>query len=329
MNWVFQQNGVINRHLPKKQLGNQPVRVLHNIVLYMFVHENDEFHGQLIEAVISKGMNPQVVIEYGDVPLIIEYGKYRTPSVGADKQLIIHETFLSYCWIMTYSMFVLFIETINHPNLNKEAGKIVKEIHPDEIQKAKDLFNYGKFLIVDYIEWDKSTLPNPEEYYAEKRDYPEQTNMYFTEALKFILCHEFIHITEHIDIFLEGELKDEEILQMELDADEKAIEIINKGMEPGREFIYECGIIVGILVLFFLSDTTKQHRHPDLEDRLINAFTKLNLGAHHPAWGFACIAFKLWEQQFDFQFVWDEPSNSDKDLFYKIVEQIKARKPST
>lgn len=74
MNWVYQKTGIVNKHLPEYQLGNQPVRALHNIVLYMFVHENDEFHLLLIQTVISKGMNPEVHIEYGDVPLMIEYG---------------------------------------------------------------------------------------------------------------------------------------------------------------------------------------------------------------------------------------------------------------
>jgi hypothetical protein len=326
MEWIFQKTGLINHYLPEKQLGNQPIRVLHNIVLYMFIHNDSSFHIKLIEAALSKGMNSQVDIEYGDVPLLIQSGRFRTPQVGAEKKLIIHETFLSYCWIMSYVIFILYVETVNHPKLNKVHGKVVKKINAIEIQKAEELFNYGRSLIVDYTEWDKENLPNPEIYLAENRDYPEQTNMYFTEAIRFVLCHEYIHITEHIDQFVEEKLSDEDILRMEKEADEKAIQIIQKGMTPGREFIYECGIIIGILSMFFMTNNTKQKRHPDLEDRLINAINILGLTDNHMAWGMSCVALKLWDDQFDLQFDWDDEPQSDKMQFYKIIEQIKDRK---
>lgn len=326
MKWIFQKTGLINNYLPEYQKGNQPVRVLHNIVLYMFIHYDNSFHLKLIEAALSKGMNPQVDIEYGDVPLMIEFGKFRTPQVGADKKLIIHETFLSYCWIMSYVVFILYVETVNHPKLNKVNKRVVKKINPEEIERAKELFSYGRSLIVDYTKWDIENLPNPEIYLAEKRDYPEQTNMYFTEAIRFVLCHEYIHITEHIDQFVAEKLSDEAILEMEKEADEKAIEIIQKGMTPGSEFIYECGIVIGILSMFFLTNNTKQKKHPDLEDRLTSAINKLGLTDNHPAWGMSCVGLKLWDEQFDLQFDWEEEAESDKLQFHKIIEQIKQRK---
>lgn len=107
MSWIFQKKGKIDHFNPKFQKGNQPVRVLNNMVLYMFIHNEDDFHLKLIEAVIQNGMNPQVYIEHGDLPLMSEYGKFRTPFVDLNKKLSVHETFLSYCWIMSYSIFVL------------------------------------------------------------------------------------------------------------------------------------------------------------------------------------------------------------------------------
>lgn len=168
-------------------------------------------------------------------------------------------------------------------------------------------------------------MPNPEIYLAEKRDYIEQTNLYFTEAIRFVLCHEFVHITDHIDIVLNNKLSDIDILKFEIEADEKAIEIIQVGMEHGREFIYECGIILGILTMFFLTNNTKQNKHPDLEDRLIYAINKLNLNDNHPAWGLSCIGLKLWDEQFDLKFEWEDTPETDKEQFFKIISQIKTR----
>ncbi|MBK8736141.1 MAG: hypothetical protein IPL98_09645 [Saprospiraceae bacterium] len=199
-------------------------------------------------------------------------------------------------------------------------------MNEDEIIKANDLFNYGRRIVVDFETWDKDKLPNPEIYLAENCDYVEQTNMYYTEVVKFILCHEFIHIEkQHIDAVLSRKHSDEEITKLEVEADAKAIDLIKEGMEPGREFISECGIVIGILILFFLNNSTKQYQHPDLEVRLIKAIKDLNISDDHFVWGITCVGLKLWDQQFDLKLEWNE-EDDEKQRFDSIIDQIKRRK---
>ena len=319
--WIFQSTGMIDHYNKGKQLGNQPIRVTHNVMLYLFIHDDNEFKKKIIDAVLSKGMNPQVSIIYGDIPLLGDDGKLCTPSVDKNKKIDVHETYLSYTWIMTYVLFILYVETIDHPRLNDKLGFEVKKINHDEITRARDLFDYGKSLIVDFQEWDKSKLPNPEIYNAEKRDYPEQTNMYYVEAVRFALIHEFVHITKHIDK-LKPEQSDEEILKMEIEADEESINIIMEGMEPGREIVYECGVVMGILSMFFVRYSTKGRKHPNLEERLVFAINKLNIKSDHQAYGMACIGLKLWNEQFGHNLRTNEKL-SDKEQFDNLIEQIR------
>lgn len=319
--WIFQNSGMIDHYNPATQLGNQPVRVTHNVLLFMFIHKDNEFKRKIIEAVLNKGMNPQISIQYGDESLKKEDGKFRTPSIDKFKKIEVHETYLSYTWIMTYTLFILYVETINHPRLNKELGYEYKKICQDEIERAKALFDYGKSIIVDFQEWNKAKLPNPELYLAEKRDYPEQTNMYYVEAVRFALLHEFVHITKHIDEYEEGQ-DVSRTLEMEKEADDEAIMMMIEAMEPGRELVYQCGIVMGLLSMFFVRNTTKGVKHPNLEDRLVNAIDKLGIRDDHQVYGIACIGIQLWSNQFQLNLEFSSDL-SDKEQFENLVEQIK------
>ena len=211
-------------------------------------------------------------------------------------------------------------------------GKTTHPISEENIQEAKEVFEYARSLIVHFEVWDKDKLPNPEIYLAEKRAYVEQTNVYYTEAVKFILCHEFTHIKYHVEQ-LDKVTTDSHFMQFEIEADDNAIDMMKKGISEmetpltiAKRLAIENGIIFGILSMFFFSSSTEGKRHPNTEDRLTNALEKLELKDNPFAWGIACIGLSIWDEQFGLNFEWSKEPITFKEQYYLLIRQIKERK---
>jgi hypothetical protein len=229
MSWLFQKQGVINHYRRNVHLGTQPIRVLHHMLVYMFQCTNTDFFQELQEQIENGKISKELNLIYGEDSIRLGNGGLRTPRVSHEtKKIELHESFLSYLWCCTYSVFVTYIETIDCPRINRISGTIIHSVSQDNIDKAKEMFKYAKYLIVDFQVWDKNSLPNPEVYQAEKRTYVEHTNMCYTEAVKFILCHEFTHLKFHIEK-INDEISDTHFLEFEEEADNNAIDMMKKG----------------------------------------------------------------------------------------------------
>jgi hypothetical protein len=331
MNWILQKTGIINHH-SDTDLGSQPVRVIHYMLTYMFVNTHENFFDDLKKQVAEGKLSKEFQFVFADEPILM-HNRQNTPKVhNATKKIELHETFLSYLWCCTNAVFTLYVETVDNPRMNKLNGRITHPISDENIQKAQEIFNYAKSLIVDFTAWDKDNLPNPEVYLAEKRDYVEQTNVYYTEAVKFILCHEFTHIKYHLEQ-LDKATTDSHFLQFEIEADNNAIDMMKKGISKietlltvAHRLAIENGIIFGILSMFFFSASTVAKKHPHTEDRLTNALERLDLIDNPFAWGIACTGLQLWEQQFNLNFEWSKEPITFKEQYYLIIKQIKERK---
>lgn len=331
MSWINQTTGNINHH-QETDFGTQPIRVLHWMNLFMFTRTHDSFFDELKEEIKTGKLNGEIDIVYAEEPIRKANGQFNTPRAnGVTRKIELHETFLSYLWCCTYSVFIRYVETIDFPNCNRLSGYEKYPISEENIAKANEVFDYARNLIVDFVEWDKTELPNPEIYEAEKRDYVEQTNCYYTEAVKFILIHEFTHLKLHIDE-INKETPDSQYLKYEIEADNNAINKIKSGLPTApspladaHRLASENGIILGLLSMFFFKATTEGVRHPNSEDRLTNALESLDLINNDFAWGIACIGLKMWDEQFGLTFDWIENPASYQALYYNIIEQIKNR----
>ncbi|MGX9987228.1 hypothetical protein [Soonwooa purpurea] len=315
MSWLTQKEGKINLYNPKIHKGKQPVRVLHYMNIFIFQNTHPVFSKELSDAFTNDGFSKTIDIIYGDEPI-------RTPFIRkADKRIILQETFLSYLWSLIHNIYTLYIYKIDYPRINKKAGAVVYEIDNDAIDKAEELFQYAKSLKVSFYKWDIEHLPNPEYYDAEKRNFIEQPNVFYSEAIKFILAHEYIHAIKHINT----DSRQTE-LEMEIEADYEAIELLKKGIIPNTDhyMIIQGGIIFGVLSLLFLKQTTQSTTHPNTEDRLINAILQLHINEESIIWDISLIALKLWDEQFSHDFKWNEEISS-KEQFFNIVKQIKEK----
>lgn len=315
MDWIFQKTGKINQYRPKIHKGVQPVRVLHHMNLFMFQNSHPAFSKELTEAFVKDGFSKTIDIIY-------ESEKIKTPYIRKnDKTIVFQETFLSYLWSIIHNIYILQVCKEDLPINYQQTGKFIGSKKNQKIEKAIDLFQYAKSLKTAYYKWDTEYLPNPEIYDAENRDDIEHPNMYYSEAIKFILAHEYIHAISHID-------KDSSlsILEMEIEADFKAIELLKKGVfkDNSNAFLIQGGILFGVISLLFLNRTTDSITHPNTEDRLVSAVEQLNLEDGSEIWDYALIGLKLWDEQFSHKFDWKNDISS-KEEFYYVIEQVKER----
>lgn len=327
MSWLWQQEGVINQYKPEFQAGTQPVRVLHHMIVFMFQNTHSEFAKELIEQIETGNLNKQIDLQLGEEPISLGDGRnYRTPRIiNVTRQIQLHETFLSYQWCITYAIYVLFLETIDYPKTNEQAGFEKYKISQENIRLAREVFDYAKSLIPFFSEWDKQELPNPEVYLAEKRDYVEQTNIFYTEGLKFILCHEYVHAKKHLTT-MPANPDSSYFFEIEKEADSEAVDLILQGKNPINRWALEIGSVFGIISMFFFRESTEGTKHPNSEDRLTWVLEKLHSSDDDYCWAIACMGLQLWAEQFELYFDWSMRNKVPyRYLYYDIVRQIKER----
>lgn len=322
--WLWQTTGVIDHGVGFNYPGTQPIRVLLHVTIHYFQNTHVGFLNEIKLLIKENKLDSELDIQFGEVPIEIELGRYRTPRIHGGK-IQIHETFLSYQWAVSYAIYVLFLELIDYPKINSNVGFVKYKVTEEKIENAKKLFDYAKLLIKHFESWDKDLLPNPERYQAEERNYVEQSSMFFTESIKFILCHEFAHAKKHMDN-LPDESCNSCFQEIENEADNIAIDNIMQGDILREKIIVEVGIVLGILSMIFFRSTTTGIKHPNVEDRLTNALIRMGALPNSDVWAIACIGLELWDKQFNLSLDWTQSGQNYKDLYYSIIEQIKSRK---
>lgn len=319
MEWIFKTKGIINHYNEKIHTGTQPIRILSYMNLHMFINTHPDFANELEENIENNKLSKTINITYGETKI------NRTPYIKTDDRAIhLDETFLSYLWCVCHSIYTIYIQEVDFPRCNSIRGYEHYKIEPEILEKAYELFDYAKSLIVCYTKWDVENLPNPEIYLAENRNYIEQPNGFYTEAIKFILCHEYTHAIIHIDKVNAGGYENSHYIEFEKEADYNAIELLKKGIFANKinELYVQIGITLGILSMLFFNAKTTGVRHPNTEDRLVSALEQLDLDQDAPSWGFALVGLRLWSDQFNLNLKIDVKL-SDKDAFYHLVQQIK------
>ena len=93
-------------------------------------------------------------------------------------------------------------------------------------ENIKETVSYGFSLINNYSKWDKTNIPNPEQFREEDEETISITDHAFIRAITYILSHKFSHTkfshTEKICKKTE--------LETEVEVDENAFKMILKGI---------------------------------------------------------------------------------------------------
>lgn len=318
----------INR-LSTAHAGNQPIRVLQHNITTQFESTNPTFLELTKTVIQQKGLNPGINYYINNLAIIEKVdGHSQTPYVDENCKIAIHETFLSYVWCISYSMLVLYEEAIAKVSQNIISKSIIHTIDNAKIEKAHEVFDYARSLIVVFSDWEKQNLPNPEVYALDDEFYIERANGLFVYAMNFILCHEFAHVEKgHIEYLKQGKSSATETLVHEKEADERAIELVLLGSDARTKLSTEMGVLIGLCCLLFFSSKSVTTTHPATDERIHNLLETINppdpADAH---WGIAALAYKLWDNQFSKNFTWPKEVRDLKELYELIRKEIQIEK---
>lgn len=295
--------------------GEQPIRVLKHNLTERLVERNETYINSL-----QFKLNKNIKYHIADLPLM----EGQIPFIDKEGVINIHETYLSYVWIVCYSFFVLYEEGLAIPDCIKRNLPTSKPHNPELIPLAKELFDYGKSLVEISSSWDKDYFPNPE-YFDEQTDegwYILKTNDLYVEVINFILYHEIAHAEfEHIKKITISNLTNAEIKHLEIDADTRAIELILSSCKNRN--LSELAIIVGFASLLFFNDNLDGgEKHPNIDTRLDNAIKIFNPTEDSSIWPFLALFFNGWSEQFSLGLTNKPVYNTYKELFYDFLNQM-------
>ncbi|NMH26554.1 phage exclusion protein Lit family protein [Flavobacterium silvaticum] len=296
--------------------GEQPIRVLKHNISHRFENIESDFNIKLQDMINSKKLFPGINYHISNRSLL----EKQMPYVDANGVINLHETFMSYVWIMSFSLFVLYEEAVAKP-MQKQQGQLnIADVNIPLLHLTEELFEYGKSLVTSYSIWDKNYFPNPEEYSADDVFYVERTNGLYLYAMTFILCHEFAHVEfEHF-----AKLNKVDQKTLETEADKRAIELVLKSKDGQNDKSVEYGILIGLVSLLFIRKSASgKGSHPDSDERIIKYLETINPDFDEPIWGVACLGIKLWDNQFKHNFDYPKYVNDFKEFFYHLVSQIK------
>lgn len=318
---------MINNYKASIHKGLQPIRVLEQNIIHIFENTHPTFLNELVKLVNDSGLKPGINYIVDENPLFCKYPNgeiyFRSPNVNQDKVIEIQETFLSYLWIICYTLFVSYHEM--DPNLQKLENK-----HSSYYENALTLFVYGMSLLKDFSKWDLN-LPNPElfnENDSLNKDYIEKTNAIFLYAVDFVLIHEVSHVKcQHIDYSLNHHMTKEDMKIMEYEADKIASNILIEAMkDKGNALTISMGFISSICSLLLLRKEYTSCTHPDGNERIKIALYSLNIEETHLLWNIASVAILLWNEIYKIGLDLNIVPTSPKELFNTLYNQMEVMK---
>lgn len=298
--------------------GLQPIRVLKHNIAHRLVNRSEDL---ILELHLDKRLAKHINYHSKDTALV----DYQMPYIDSDGVINIHETFLSYIWIVSYTIFILYEEGIAIPDKISKGLTPHKSQSPELIDLTLELFDYGKSLITSYSTWDKDYFPNPEYYDPKTTEgwYVERTNDIYVETLNFILFHEIAHAEYmHVNQVVEGKLTSQERKKLELEADSRAIELIFK--QTRSDVATEVSVLIGFAAMIFLKNTVDGGpKHPDVDVRINNYLSHIKPKEDNVIWGMLVVFLKLWDKQFQHNFVHKKIYNDFREMYYELASQIK------
>jgi hypothetical protein len=307
--------------------GTQPVRALQHNIVHVLENTRADFVGEIKDIVLQHGLRQGIHYEEGKIPILVfdDQGRpvdYLTASVNRRQEVVLHETFLSYLWCISYALITLFEEG----NLRPARGLPPSNPSHDHVGRARQVFAYGFSLIQEFTVWNP-TLPNPERPVVEDQHFIEKANGVFCEAATFVLLHEIAHVARGHTRQLGRSITDQESIAHEREADEWAIRkgfIGTAGVT--NQFTKQVGVTAGVCAMMLLSRSLHGGDHPDIDERLTAAVTLLELADDSAVWAIALLGLRLWQQAYNQDIHWPPDGGSPKEYFLETMTELRRRK---
>ncbi len=304
-------------HLNKP--GIYPVRALRDNILHSLEKLSPELFGLMVDEIKYNGLKNGISYNISTKPIS------DIAHITGDRKIEMFENYNAFLWCMSYALIVLFDESIQRPTLDGTYTGIVDRSNP-LVKKALALFEYGMSLRIKYSSWP-STLPNPEKYSEEDKFYVEKANGVFVCAITVVLCHEVAHqFLGHLDY---SPATKDEYLKDEQNADNFALDFVNKNFEAPIYQTLRAGAVVAFSSLLFLNKSLDGgDYHPDQDFRLENIMNRLNLNDIDNLWGIASLSFKLWSVYYNKPYPLSSAFENYRDLFAHTLDSIRTNIPA-
>lgn len=293
--------------------GAQPIRVLQRLIPLKLENTCPGFSELTRSALENQYLNLGLQYHYGNTRAESPFVRYSA--------IHFNESFLSYIWCICYCLYAL-----HKTGIDIRQRKDEREVD-ENIGEILNLFWYAVSLTVEYSDWDKEKLPNPELYSLEQQQTIEIVNKFFFVAINYILCHEFAHVEyEHNSKADNGDLGFS--INIEKEADNRALELILAGVTSTTLQGTSLGIVCAISSYFLFNRYTvsSKRTHPDTDARLHDVLLHLDPDPSSPVWELAYLGYMLWDMAFNKNFTQPVITTTNKGLYYHIYEQIQNEK---
>ena len=231
-----------------------------------------------------------------------------------ERYISVYETFLPLFWSLCY--FVLY--TYDNCYAKKAQtenydGKL--DFNNPGASLALKLWNYGRSLKEQVEKWPED-CPKPEN----QDELVYKVNALFCYGMCFILYHEVGHL-------LLWHLETAPSIQQEKDADDFAIEkcLAYQSDRPQEFETMKNGMVLALISLCLLDPVAGGDDiiHPNTEDRLLNALSKMQLADEDLTWMIAAYGILIWFNEFDFEEIFEKEYDTSKSYFDAVISRFK------
>lgn len=231
-----------------------------------------------------------------------------------NRTIYMGKPFLCFLWIVCYFVYVSYYEEIRK-HLNEE-----KDIDENKLQKAEELWDWGRSLYYGYIDWPND-LPSPKE--TPDNEQLAAVDIFFGFAMEFIVAHEIGHV-----ILGHNPNGDS---QQELEADDFAIKVVLSELAiwPDSLSSLNTGVFMGLCatVLFDNNAEKSTLSHPCSFERLKTILDKLDIkDDYDPIWIMACFVLGVWDVSFNKQNDFPDKIISYRYYFEQTYQNITKKK---
>lgn len=240
--------------------------------------------------------------------------------------IYINENFCQYLWSVGIYLTAYFENVIHIPMMDL-VGINKKGYKPkmSDVEYANDCFFRGRQLLHNFNRdayWVTPNICNPQQF----TDIINHANGVYCTAIAFIYAHEFSHN------YL-GHTQIQQMLSLSIDdeiaADDIAISFIQTEYDSSWGNTYKAGVasVLAALLLMGKDSISGNGSHPDMDIRIENLVTKLELHEMDPLWGYLGIAIKLWLLVFGSLTIREDLEQqafgSYKDIYIHYIEKLK------
>lgn len=304
-----------NYFLNPEDLSQNPIQVLRSNIKYELSKISPAFSEVIERITKEQKFHPDNLI-FGDE----NYPASKGPKAGLSS-VILYDAFQVYLWCICYCMYVYHVEMTlkRHRNVNEGKENLLDGVDFPKLRAAMSLMDYAMRLLQNFEPWDLN-LPNPAYYQDDLDTIVTTVNGIYLKAMNFVIGHEIAHLElDHTTGEADPLLSE---LDMEIQADNRSIELINDGLTNFNEATVQIGLLAALCALLLTSSKLEAGGHPDADDRIGAFIEHIDIEDNNDLWALAVLAYRLWAVHHGHHIFFFQNLDSQRDVYFEIRKQL-------